>query len=69
MLAHMRDEADAVGRASSGGWLGHHANIYIEGLRPKDPGDFFDTEWGANGGFNDRTHGRWAEYDYDSVLG
>src|ERR1700722_1462264 len=68
MVARLREQAEIIGQASSGGWLGHHANIYINGLTPKAPGDFFDTEWGANGRLNDRTRGNWAEYDYDSVL-
>lgn len=68
IISRLREEAEIIGRASSGGWLGYHANVYITGLNPKAPGDFFDTEWGANGRFNDRTRGNWAEYDYDSVL-
>ncbi len=69
MCARLRTEADIVGRAASGGWLGYHADIYIEGLRPKTPSDHFDTEWGTERNSRNRTKGGpWAIYEYEYVL-
>lgn len=69
MLTRLQTEATNVGQAASGGWLGYHANVYVEGLRPKEPGDYFDTEWGSQGAYGNQTQGGpWAIYDYDSVL-
>ena len=56
-----------VERAWSGSWLGYQSRVYIEGLRPRHPGESFDTEWGADGGFGDTTRGEWAEYDPEAV--
>ncbi len=56
-----------VSRAWSGSWIGYQSRVYTEGLRPRQPGESFDSEWGANGGFNDTTRGQWAEYDPDAV--
>jgi predicted nucleotide-binding protein len=69
MCARLRTEADNVGRSASDGWLGYHANIYIQDLRPKTPGDYFDTEWGSEGRHRNRTQGGpWVVYEYDFVL-
>lgn len=69
MCTRLQTEAGNIGLASSGGWLGYHANVYVEGLRPKTPGDFFDTEWGNEGAFSNQTQGGpWAIYDYDAIL-
>ena len=69
MCARLQTEAGNVGLASSGGWIGYHANVYVEGLRPKTPNDFFDTEWGNEGAFSNQTQGGpWATYDYDFIL-
>jgi predicted nucleotide-binding protein len=63
MLASLQEEASNIGRAASGGWLGYHSTIYLEGLRPRAPNDFFDTE------YSNRTQGGpWTVYDYDFVL-
>jgi predicted nucleotide-binding protein len=56
-----------IGRAWSGSWIGYHSRVYTDGLRPRLPGESFDSEWGADGGFNDTTRGAWAEYDPNDV--
>ncbi len=56
-----------VGLAWSGSWLGYHSNIYVQGLRPKNPGEHFDAEFGGMGTFANRTAGSWAEYSYEAV--
>lgn len=58
-----------VGQAWSGSYIGYQATIYIEGLRPRRPGEHFDSEWGGVGAFCSRTTGRWREYSYDEVQG
>lgn len=69
MCARLRTEAENIGRAASGGWLGYHANIYIKDLRPKTPDDYFDTEWGSEGRYSNRTQGGpWVIYDYEAIL-
>lgn len=60
-------EVKAVHRAWSGSWLGYHARIYIRGLAPAQPGEHFDSEWGAEGGFGSATRGRWGLVDPESV--
>lgn len=71
-LASMRDRImesiEQVELAWSGGWLGYHANVYTQNLRPRQPGEYFDLEWGAHDGFDNRTRGNWAEYDYKYVI-
>jgi predicted nucleotide-binding protein len=56
-----------VSKAWSGSFIGYHANIYIEGLRPRMPGEHFDSEWGGVGAHVSRTQGPWAEYSYEGV--
>ncbi|WP_437992295.1 TIR domain-containing protein [Sorangium sp. So ce145] len=69
MCARLRTAADSVGRAASGGWLGYHANIYIEDLRPKTARDYFDTEWGSEGAYSNQTQGGpWVIYEYEPLL-
>jgi hypothetical protein len=51
----------------SGSWIGYQSRVYTDGLRARAPGEYFDSEWGANGGFNDRTRGRWAEYSPEAI--
>ncbi|MGE0325374.1 MAG: TIR domain-containing protein [Polyangiaceae bacterium] len=57
----------AMGRAWSGSWIGYHSRVYTEGLRDRRPGESFDSEWGAGGGFASTMRGEWAEYDVDTV--
>jgi hypothetical protein len=59
--------AQQVGEAWSGSWIGPHAHIYIQGLRPSQPGEHFDAEWGYTGGFTNRSVGPWCEYAYEAV--
>ena len=59
---------EEVGRAWSGGWLGYHSRVYKADLRPKRPGDYFDTEWGSEGAFSNRTAGEWREFDFETVF-
>lgn len=56
-----------VGEAWSGSWLGYHATIYLEGLRPRRPGEHFDSEWGGVGAHCSRSIGLWCEYSFETV--
>lgn len=56
-----------VGRASSGSWIGYQATVYLRDLRPRAPGDHFDSEWGSIGVFSNQSRGDWCEYSYDAI--
>jgi predicted nucleotide-binding protein len=69
MLDRLTAEVRNIGMAASGGWIGYHADVYVEGLRPKTVRDFFDTEWGSEGAFSNKTQGGpWVVYDYPSIF-
>lgn len=67
-LERLTEAVDEVGKAWSGSWLGHHATIYINGLRPARAGELFDQEWGTVTSRLNRTRGDWAEFDFDAVV-
>lgn len=62
MVEQLMNACDEVGRAWSGSFIGYHATVYIEGLRPTLPGEFFSSEWGPM-----RSRGDWAEYAFEGV--
>lgn len=66
-LARLQQAAEEVGRASSGSWLGYHANVYYEDLMPPPPGAHFSQEWGFIDSFRGGTHGAWAECAREDV--
>lgn len=45
-LRSLDEVASKVGRAFSGSWLGHHANVYYADLQPPPPSARFSQEWG-----------------------
>jgi len=61
-LTRLQEAAKEVGRASSGSWIGHHANVYYEHLKPSPLGAHFSQEWGLMEAFGDGTRGDWVEY-------
>lgn len=63
----LHEAIDRIGEAWSGSWLGYHASIYIEGLRPKRPGEHFDSEWGLQQAFSNRTTGPWREHVFEEI--
>jgi predicted nucleotide-binding protein len=66
LVRRLYDAIDTVGNAASGSWVGYLAGVYLDGLRPARPGEFFDTEWGAvQIGSNRTTGGPWREYGYE----
>jgi predicted nucleotide-binding protein len=58
-----------IGKASSGSWVGYHANVYYDGLNPPPPGAYFSQEWGLEGisSLDWGSKGDWYEYDPDNV--
>jgi hypothetical protein len=68
LRGQIQEAINDVGRAWSGSWLGYQARVYIRGLRPRAPGEHFDSEWGRAGGFSSETSGDWAEYDQAAVI-
>lgn len=56
------DAASKIGKASSGSWLGYHANVYYKDLKPPVPGDHFSQEWGLMDSYGNNTTGNWQEY-------
>ena len=64
----LRKTAGEVGKASSGSWLGYHANVYYTNLQTPPPGAHFNSEWGlGRTAFVQGTDGEWAEHDPDQV--
>ena len=66
-LTQLQEAAEEVGRASSGSWVGHHANVYYEQLMPPPPGTHFSQEWGLMETFGNVASGRWEECDPNEV--
>lgn len=65
VLERVEAAAGEVAGGWSGSWIGRHAYTYLEGLRPRRPGEHFDAEWGWLGG--GRSVGPWTEYAYEAV--
>lgn len=66
-LLRLQQAAEEVGKASSGSWLGHHANVYYEDLVPPPPGAHFSQEWGSIDAFLHGSRGAWVEYAREDV--
>ena len=58
---------DSIDMAWSRSWIGYQANVYKADLQPCRAGDYFDTEWGANNAYSNRTTGEWAEFTYEII--
>lgn len=58
-----------TGKAWSGSWLGYHANVYYEDLKPPPAGANFSPEWGLMETNYDRgTTGLWKQYNPEAVI-
>src|SRR5947199_10808767 len=70
MLKRVRDSANEVGRAWSGGWLGYHSRVYYTNFQPVPAGAHFSTEWGFDTSYvTHPTIGEWSEFTFDEVRG
>jgi predicted nucleotide-binding protein len=63
----LMDACQEIGLGWSGSWLGYHAFVYLQGLRPARPGEHFDSEWGGVGAHCSRSVGSWCEYAFEAV--
>lgn len=62
------EATSSVDQAWSGSFIGYQANVYTVGLRPRRPGEHFDSEWGSMGSaFVCQTTGEWAEYTFEQI--
>lgn len=67
-LQKVRDAANEVGTAWSGGWLGYHSRVYYAGFEPVPAGAHFSTEWGFDTSYvTHPTIGDWVEFTFDQV--
>src|SRR5437667_12450113 len=67
-LQKVRDAANQVGRAWSGGWLGYHSRVYYAGFQPVPAGAHFSTEWGFDTHYvTHPTLGDWQEFTFEQV--
>ena len=66
-LERLKQAAEETGRASSGSWLGYHANVYYKDLRPPPPGMHFSQEWGLQDPLVGGSTGDWVEFDAEAV--
>ena len=66
-LKSLKQAAEEIGRAWSGSWLGHHANVYYSDLQSPPPGAHFSPEWGLENAFGQGTSGDWLEFDVNQV--
>ncbi len=67
-LHKVRESANEIGRAWSGGWLGYHSRVYYANLEPVPAGAHFSTEWGFDTSYvTHPTVGDWVEYTFDQV--
>ena len=66
-LGRLEDAANEIGKSSSGSWLGYHANVYYEDLRPRPPGAHFSQESGLGYTSVSDTTGDWVEFDPEVV--
>lgn len=65
----VRDAANQVGQAWSGGWLGYHSRVYYADFQPVPAGAHFSIEWGMDTmHVSQPTVGDWYEYTFDSVV-
>ena len=58
-LVQLENAANETAKAWSGSWLGYHAYVYYEGLRPRPPGAHFCQESGIRDRFDSDTTGDW----------
>ena len=69
-LEDLKAAAEEVGKASSGSWLGYHANVYYRGLQTPPPGAHFSREWGmAPSPFLPGSREDWLEYNSEDIVG
>ncbi len=68
-IQSLTEAVNQISKAFSGSWLGYHANVYYDGLKPPPPGAHFSQEWGLKDVYGSSlgSKGNWIEYDPDDV--
>ena len=66
-LGRLEKAANETAKAWSGSWLGYHAHVYYEDLRPRPPGAHFSQEYGIRDDYASDTTGNWEEFDPERV--
>ena len=68
-LERLQQAANEIGKAWGGSWLGYHANVYYEGLKPPPPGTHFSQEWGLGDNSYNAFGGSegWAEFKAEDI--
>lgn len=64
-ITRLKTAIDSVERAWSGSWLGYQSSQYIDNLRPRLPGEHYDSQWGDH--YLSDTRGPWRDYSYDEI--
>ncbi|GLR48530.1 TIR domain-containing protein [Sphingomonas astaxanthinifaciens] len=69
-LARLEEAAVEAGRASSGSWLGYHANVYYADLKQPPAGAHFSQEWGLErlSYSSMGSKGNWQEFDPQEIM-
>ncbi len=62
-----KSNLDQISTASSGSWIGYHANVYYQDLQPPRPGDHFSSEWGLMTLPRRHNPQNWVEYTYAQI--
>jgi len=62
-----KSNLDQIAAASSGSWIGYHANVYYTDLQTPRPGDHFSSEWGLMTVFSRHTSQNWVEYTEEQI--
>lgn len=68
-LKALEQAASAVGKASSGSWLGYQARVYYASFTPPPAEAFFSSEWGLIQTVSQLgSHGDWQVFTRDQVI-
>ncbi|MCL4852553.1 MAG: nucleotide-binding protein [Bryobacteraceae bacterium] len=68
ILEKVEEACNYFGKSWSGSCLGYQSCVYLEGFRPKRPGEFFSVEWGMTElAFAEGSVGPWVEYSPEDV--
>ena len=68
-LEDLKSAAEETAKASSGSWLGYHANVYYRDLQPPPPGGHFNSEWGmARSALLPSSSADWVVYNPEDVV-
>lgn len=64
----LKAASEYVSKSFSGSWMGYHSRIYYSNFETPPPGEYFDAMWGFQSSYNNKTSGKWAEFEFDGVV-